>query len=343
MTVTLPAVTVAIKIDARLGYRNKGDSENDWKEYARSSEVRNLDCSMDVAWHHYNCSTLPLFDLGSLYHDFYLLNIRLHLKNNTVHIIEEEEIGKRVDLWLLATYQNGGYTQIMVSMKTVFFLIIVLEMIWFWRRVTHLTRPINRLEIMLLVLGAALTLLNLPLEYLTLAFNMPWFSIMDDIKQNVFYAYLFVFWVIFARHINRDGEEETKSAIKRRAWMIFVVVFIVCLFVVPRDTVAAIISFSLYVLFLCYMSRRVFTRSSFSHRTTGTVLRFRILILFTLLTAVITTLDEALDGLHSGPLKTGVYGMWNIYIFSLLFFFAPSHKPGIYEESLTNVEEREEN
>ena len=54
-------------------------------EYAcRSFESRNLDCNIDPdlsmeerAGTYYNCSMLPLFDLGSLHHDFYLLNIRL--------------------------------------------------------------------------------------------------------------------------------------------------------------------------------------------------------------------------------------------------------------------------
>ena len=50
----------------------------------RSFESRNLDCNIDPdlsmeerAGTYYNCSMLPLFDLGSLHHDFYLLNIRL--------------------------------------------------------------------------------------------------------------------------------------------------------------------------------------------------------------------------------------------------------------------------
>ncbi len=67
-------------LDARLGYRNKGDAETDWKEYAKSFEARNLNCDIDedkkIEGYHYNCSILPLFDLGSLHHDYYLLNIR---------------------------------------------------------------------------------------------------------------------------------------------------------------------------------------------------------------------------------------------------------------------------
>ena len=50
---------------------------------SRSFESRNLDCNIDPdlsmeerAGTYYNCSMLPLFDLGSLHHDFYLLNIR---------------------------------------------------------------------------------------------------------------------------------------------------------------------------------------------------------------------------------------------------------------------------
>lgn len=36
---------VPVTIEARLGYRNKGDPEGEWKEYATSTEVRTMDCS----------------------------------------------------------------------------------------------------------------------------------------------------------------------------------------------------------------------------------------------------------------------------------------------------------
>ena len=156
-----------MKIDARLGYMNKGDQEGDWKEYARSLEERNLDCSKDVAGYYYNCSMLPLFDLGALHHDFYLLNIRLPtviIDRDTVHLQVDEGLGKLVDLWLLVTNQNGGFTEIRVAMETVFFIVIAVELVWFWRRVTKLIIPPNLSEKNLLGLGAALTLLNLPLE-----------------------------------------------------------------------------------------------------------------------------------------------------------------------------------
>ena len=38
---------VIVFLDAKLGYRNKGDKDGDWKEYARSFEARNLDCMID--------------------------------------------------------------------------------------------------------------------------------------------------------------------------------------------------------------------------------------------------------------------------------------------------------
>lgn len=68
-------------IEGRLGYRNKGDPDDRWTEYASSTEERILDCSISPehrkAEYMYNCSSVPLFELGSLHHDFYLLNIRL--------------------------------------------------------------------------------------------------------------------------------------------------------------------------------------------------------------------------------------------------------------------------
>ena len=34
-----------VTIEARLGYRNREDPEDEWKEYATSTEVRNLECT----------------------------------------------------------------------------------------------------------------------------------------------------------------------------------------------------------------------------------------------------------------------------------------------------------
>lgn len=45
--------------------------------------------------YNYNCSVMPLFELGSLYHDYYLLNIRLPSDMN-----KNQGLGHVVDLWL---------------------------------------------------------------------------------------------------------------------------------------------------------------------------------------------------------------------------------------------------
>ena len=350
-----------IKIDARLGYRNKGDPEGDWKELARSLNTRNLECSIDN--HkirdglYHNCSMLPLFDLGSLHHDYYLLNIRLHDISKLSP--------KFVELWLLVSNQNGGFTQIWVAMETVFSLIIAVEMIWFWRRVTMLLRSPHLLESMLMTLGAALTLLNLPLEYFTLAYNMPWFGMIHDIRQIVFMTTILVFWQIFARQIIEEGKE---GEMRRRYIMNLAVVLSVILkfgftllvfniykgvlqlqnpfhfWITDLDlgfSIFAGVFTGLYLFFLCcYIIRRV----------CATILkrRFKLLLLTTVLIASLTLIGfiigKVIEDAYklTGSLMIGVYGMWNIYIFSLLFLFAPSHKQGTYKDSLVDCEEMED-
>lgn len=148
-----------LTIDARMAYRNQGDPDDKWKLLARSLEERNLDCTVDnvTNGYIYNCETIPLFELGSLHHDYYLLNIRLPVDTDRKMNLN---IGHIKDLHLTVIYQNGGFTKVWVSLKTIFFPFIVGIMIWFWNRVHKLQRDPVLLEYMLIYLGLALTFLN---------------------------------------------------------------------------------------------------------------------------------------------------------------------------------------
>lgn len=200
-----------MSIDARLAYRNKGDADQDWKYLASSLETRDLDCFADNATDEYlyNCNSIPLFELGSLHHDFYLLNIRLPVDSDMKMNLD---IGHIHDLHLSVIYQNGGFTKVWVSLKTVFLPFIIIIMAWFWQRVHLLQRKPALLERMLLTLGCALTFLNLPMEYLTLVFDMPFMLLLSDIRQGIFYACLLSFWLVFAGEhmlIQETGEKST--------------------------------------------------------------------------------------------------------------------------------------
>ena len=396
---------VSVWIDARLGYRNKGDPEDQWTLYAKSFEARNLDCSIDedkkIDGYYYNCSMLPLFDLGALHHDFYLLNIRLptvYLDSRDSPIEVNEGLGKLVDLWLVVINQNGGFTQIWVTMKTIFFPVIIAELVWFWRRVTMLARPPSLLEKMLFSLGLVLTFLNLPLEYCTLMYEMPWINLFNDIKQGVFYANLLVFWLIFAgEHLVGEGSDGEPPQGLVGYWKNLAVVLFGCLCLFVFDMcergvqlqnpffsiwvtdlgtnlalgfiILAGISAGLYFLFLCYMIRKVFATissrtASFSHMSNirrlhyqGIVWRFKFLMLATVLTAALTVIGFIMGQVAEGAYKwdedlgdslqytsgfmTGVYGLWNIYIFGLMFLYAPSHKHWGDDDNLSTGEEVE--
>lgn len=72
----------------------------------------------------------------------------------------------------------------------------------------------------------------------------------------------------------------------------------------------------------------------------GIIYRFQFLMLATLLCAALTVVGFIMGQASEGKWKwddnveveftsaflTGVYGMWNIYIFALIILYAPSHK-----------------
>ncbi|EZA48129.1 Protein wntless [Ooceraea biroi] len=311
-----------VTLDARLAYRNKGDPDDAWKPYAASVVERNLDCSIEnqQEQYNYNCSVVPLFELGSLYHDYYLLNIRLPADTD-----KNQGLGHIVDLWLTAINQNGGFTKVWVSLKTVYFPVVLCVLAWYWRRVHMLSRSPALLEYMLLALGSALTFLNLPLEYLTLAYDMPFMLLLGDIRQGVFYATLLSFWLVFAGEHLMEGEQSNSikcywrhlSAVGTGCLSLFV--FDMCergvqlrnpfysIWVTDLGTKLALsfiilagISAGIYLLFLCYMIWKVFMNISAKRAVLpsmssarrlhyeGVIYRFKFLMIATLLCASLT-------------------------------------------------------
>ncbi|KAK2589041.1 hypothetical protein KPH14_001881 [Odynerus spinipes] len=328
-----------ITLDARLAYRNKGDPDNEWKPYAASIVERILDCSIDDAMeqYNYNCSVVPLFELGSLFHDYYLLNIRIPA--DTDRNINQG-LGHITDLWLTAINQNGGFTKVWVSLKTIFFPIVVCVLMWYWRRVHMLSRSPALLEYMLLALGLALTFLNLPLEYLTLAYDMPFMLLLGDVRQGVFYATLLSFWLVFAGEHLMEGDQRNSlkcywrhlSAVGIGCMSLFI--FDMCergvqlrnpfysIWVTDLGTKMALsfiilagVSAGVYLIFLTYMIWKVFMNISAKRAALpsmssarrlhyeGVIYRFKFLMMATLLCASLTVIGFILGQVAEGQWK----------------------------------------
>ncbi|CRK99287.1 CLUMA_CG012559, isoform A [Clunio marinus] len=378
-----------ITLDLRLAYRNKGDPDDEWKYYASSLEKRDLTCEVDNATdkYLYQCDTIPVFEMGSLHHDFYLLNVRIPVDSDQQMNLN---IGYIQDLNLATIYQNGGFTKVWVSLKTTFFPFIVAIMIWFWHRVHMLQRKPVLLEYMLIYLGAALTFLNLPLEYLTLFVEMKFMLLLSDVRQGIFYAMLCSFWLVFAGEHMLIQESGEKNSLKIY-WRHLMAVVIGCISLFLFDIcergvqlrnpfysiwvsrfgsriamtfiVLGAISAAIYFLFLCYMVWKVFNNISIKRSILpsmskmrrlhyeGIIYRFKFLMLATLLCALLTVIGFILGQVtdsqwhwndnveleFSSAFFTGVYGMWNIYIFALIILYAPSHKKWPANETQENI------
>ncbi len=83
----------------------------------------------------------------------------------------------------------------------------------------------------------------------------------------------------------------------------------------------------------------------------GIIWRFKFLMLSTLVAAALTVIGFIIGQVSEGAYKwdedlgttleytsgflTGVYGMWNLYIFGLIFLYAPSHKKWGNEDTVS--------
>uniref|UniRef100_A0A672Z7X1 Protein wntless homolog n=1 Tax=Sphaeramia orbicularis TaxID=375764 RepID=A0A672Z7X1_9TELE len=187
-----------VTIDVGLAYRD--DTVSEWTEMAHSFEQRKLSCNFTTAktfeneGRYYECDLLPFMEVGSIAHKYYLLNIRLPVnERKKVNV----GIGEIKDIRLVGIHQNVGFTKVWFAMKTFLTPSILIIMIWYWRRITLMSRPPVLLEKVIFALGISMTFINIPVEWFSFGFNWTWMPLFGDIRQGIFYSMLLSFWIIF--------------------------------------------------------------------------------------------------------------------------------------------------
>ncbi|XP_022649960.1 protein wntless-like isoform X2 [Varroa jacobsoni] len=334
-----------VTMDIKMGYRNKHESPDTWHLLANSTETRTLKCDINSTHHHidqlhyggYNCDVMSLFELGSLHHDYYLINVKFPLnEDQTINT----HIGQLNDVWLVVIHQNGGFTQVFLSLKTVFLPIILATMMWYWKRIRIMDRPPHLLECCILALSVAMTAINLPIEFLTLSFNMPYMMLICDIRQGIFYAMLFSFWLIFCgEHLMDDVERNRLSAYWQQLLFVFtgclcMLVFDICERGVHltnpfysiwstqlgHDLATGFLALTLVcaISYFCYLCRLLYrVRCNISSKRSalpgmsqtrrlfyeGIIYRFKFLLLATLVTAALTVVAHFVSQWSEGQWK----------------------------------------
>ncbi|XP_076736235.1 protein wntless homolog isoform X2 [Maylandia zebra] len=355
---------VVITIDARLAYRD--DMTSEWTTKFHSVEQRPLRCTFAVSKTYenegrfYHCDPIPFMELGSVAHKYFLMNLRLPV-NDTMNV----GIGEIKDIHVVGIHQNGGFTKVWISMKTVFSPWISVATVWYWYRIRLLARPPVLLEKVIFALGLSMAFLDMPVEWLSMGFEWTWMLLFEDAQQCALYSVLFCFWIIFCGEHLMDQRQ--RNLLSAYWWQVGLVVFgssVLLIFDLSERGVrlsnpfysvwaseSRRISVCLYFFSLCRMVHCVFRTISGKLqqlptmpetrrlRYKGIIFRFKFLMLATLTCAALTIiffiLNQVSEGhwhwgdytlqVHSAFL-TGIYGMWNLYVFTIIFLYAPSHK-----------------
>ncbi|CDW60280.1 Integral membrane protein [Trichuris trichiura] len=335
-----------LRLEVRMGYRNRDDPPDAWHELISTTISRMLRCSIDQenrrSGFHFQCEPIELFELGSCDYPFYLLNIRIPGNNGTANF--NREIGRLTELNIIEIHQNGGFTKVWLSMKTILFPIMLAAVLWYRQRLVSLRRPSLLLEKCLFCLGAVMLLIDLPIEWLSLWFRMPFMLLFSDLRQGLFYAVLLSFWLIFAGEHLID--ESTKNNLYAY-WKNLSAVFSGCLCLFIFDAcergvhltnpfysiwstnvgtnlaylfiILAVISAAVYFVFLCFLLLRVMatikqTKSSLNVMKRGRrvcfeaiIYRFKFLMVFTFICAGLTVSAFIMTQIGEGQLRWGDY------------------------------------
>lgn len=363
-----------LTFDATLAYRSKTPGSENWKVSYQALEKRPLICEFTKSQSggddgYYNCEEIPFFEIGSVHYEEYLVNIRLPPKDNS-------NFGQVSEVHFVEIHQNGGFTKVWFTIKTIVAPISIIILTWFARKVKKLSRDPNLLEKALFSLGVVTAVLNFPLEWFTLWVNMPFMLLVTDLRQGLFYGMLMSFWIIFTGEHLVDQPERNRL---KAYWKQIGAIGFGCLSLLVFDLcergyqlhnafhtiwatkvgsnlayafiICAAICACLYFLFLCVMVFRVLwnirgKRAAIPTMSRarqlqyqGLIYRFEFLMVVTVLCAGMTVVFFVISNVNeahwkfgeeestveiSSALFTGIYGMWNVYVFSVVILYAPT-------------------
>ncbi|RDD46188.1 Protein wntless-like protein [Trichoplax sp. H2] len=210
-----------ISYNVRLGYTN--NLKTSWSLIAKADETRPLHCSKlqseaDVS--NYICDYITLFEIGSCHYQYYLINIKL-----PTHHGMNSKIGPISEITFVGILQQGAFTEIWLIIKSVATLFIIPIVIKF-RISIYKNRQPQLFERMLYALGISAIIVDLPVEWLTLWFNMPQLLLLNDIRTGIFNMALFIFWAIF---VGEHSLEQGKRNNLKTYWKQIIIIILSCL------------------------------------------------------------------------------------------------------------------
>lgn len=360
-----PEYTFSILINADLAVKNVEDK--DWTLHAQRKNLKRIiHCQVHdfQGVQELDCDHIQLFELQSLHYEYYLINFEITEdptdSASTYYPLKLDGVKG------VAIHHNGGFTQIWLALKTLYFLVTLTTLIWYSKRLNMLNRKTILIERILSGLGSVLTILNVPIEYLTLFFDLPFMTFLNDLRQGLFYCALFSFWIIFFGEHLQDGTRKGRNLANYSRELMAIIVASTSLFIFdlsergiqtldpfltkPKLANVAIyiamcaslayISYLAYYIYLAY--RTISGRETFLPkmqitkrlRYQGIIYRFKFLLWATVVCAMSTFIfyaysqrdDDESPIEWTSAMLVTVSSMWNIYVIMLLILYAPSHK-----------------
>ncbi|UJR28563.1 hypothetical protein I4U23_009796 [Adineta vaga] len=344
-----------VTYDVRLAYKTDemyDDPNSEWKLLVQSRESRSIQCE-PIYYHKtenknipdtYSCESFAFLELSTLKYPYYLINLQIIDKNGL-----SQNIGK-LKTFEFGIYQTETFTKMWYILKSITFPIVLLALLWFCRQMKRAEKPYTNLDKLLFLLGLATCILNAPIEWLTLIVPFNGFQIYSEIRQGFFLTILLTFWLFFAgEHIvdkNQNGMFWSYGKYIGLLWFAsgILLIFALCqrgfqLWNPFHSIWSTSAGRNASLTFLILAGELAAMRRIRRLMYQGAFYRFQFLLLSTILCAVLTIVWYCLSQIYetewvwdaekrpkihySGAFITGIYGMLNIYVFSVLILFSP--------------------